>query len=812
MTMRTEPSSTVDSAVAPWRDPALPVAQRVKDLLARMTIEEKLAQLAGIWVGTGQDAQAGPNGDSQDAVAPMQGEFADDTPVDELIRDGIGQLTRVLGTVPIAPRAGAEALAALQLRVMAASRFGIPAIAHEECLAGFTTWGATGFPAPPSWGASFDAEAVREMGAAIGASMRAVGVHQGLAPVLDVVRDSRWGRVEETIGEDPYLVGIIGTAYVQGLQSAGVIATLKHFAGYSASRAGRNLAPVDIGPRALADVLLPPFEMAIREGGARSVMASYVSLDGVPVHADPEVLTTLLRDELGFTGTVVADYFGVSFLEKLHGVAGSLGEAAALALQAGVDVELPHRRCYGAPLAAAVLAGDVGEDVVDLAAARVLTHKFELGLLDPDWSPGPGPSASPGQAHAAEASTGGSEADSIDLDPPAYRDLARRLAEESVVLLANDGGVLPIAQGAGPARRLAVIGPLAEDPLAFFGCYSFPRHVGYRYPGHGSGLPEQSILGALRAEFPAAEITAAQGCSVRSADRDGFAAAVSTAASADLVVAVLGDEAGLFGRGSSGEGCDTPDLRLPGVQQELLDALVATGVPVVLVLVVGRPYALGGAAARLGAAVVSFFPGQGGAAAIAGVLSGRVTPSGKLPVEVPAHSGGQPAPYLRPPLAGPTDVSALDPTPLYAFGHGLSYTSFEYSKLSIDPACLAIQTDGAADITCTVRNTGQQPGAEVVQLYLGDPVAEVVRPVRFLAGFARVPLAPGESRRITFGLHADRTAFCGRSGERIVEPGHIDVQIGSSSADVRLAGSLMLQGPRRVVGPDRVLTTPVIVD
>jgi beta-xylosidase len=742
----------------------------------------------------------------------MQGEFADATPVSELIRDGIGQLTRVLGTVPIAPAAGADALAALQRQVVAASRFGIPAIAHEECLAGFTTWGATGFPAPPSWGASFDPDTVREMAAAIGASMRAVGVHQGLAPVLDVIRDPRWGRVEEAIGEDPYLVGIIGTAYVQGLQSAGVIATLKHFAGYSASRAARNLAPVDIGPRALADVLLPPFEMAIRHGGARSVMAAYTSLDGVPASADPGLLTALLRDKLGFAGTVVADYFGISFLESLHGVAGSQRGAAALALQAGIDVELPHRRCYGSPLAQAVRAGEVGEEIVDQATGRVLTQKFELGLLDPDWSPGPDGSPRRSLGGADETGADDSQGESIDLDLPAYRDLARRLAQESVVLLANDSGVLPVTQAQGRGPRLAVIGPLADDPLAFFGCYSFPRHVGYRYPGRGSGVPEQSVLAALQAEFPAAEISAAQGCSVRSADRDGFAAAVSSAAAADLVVAVLGDEAGLFGRGSSGEGCDAPDLRLPGVQQDLLDALVATGVPVVLVLIAGRPYALGDAPARLGAAVLSFFPGQEGAAAIAGVLSGRVTPSGKLPVEVPAHSGGQPAPYLRPTLAGPTGVSALDPTPLYPFGHGLSYTSFEYSQLSIGPAGLAIRTDGAAEISCTVRNAGQRPGAEVVQLYLGDPVAEVVRPVRFLAGFARVALAPGQSRRITFRLHADRTAFSGRSGERIVEPGRIDVQIGSSSADIRLVGVVTLEGPRRVVGPDRVLTTPVTMD
>jgi beta-xylosidase len=768
-----------------WRDASLPVAVRVADLLGRMSLAEKLAQLAGIWIGTGEV--------DGDGVAPMQGEFAEPTPLAELIGDGVGHLTRVFGTGPVTPAAGAEALAGLQHQVMTASRFAIPAIAHEECLAGFTTWEATAFPAPPAWGASFDPALVREMAAAIGLGMRAVGVHQGLAPVLDVVRDSRWGRVEEAISEDPYLVGVLGTAYVQGLQSAGIIATLKHFAGYSASRAGRNMAPVDIGPREFADVLLPPFEMAIRDGGARSVMASYASIDGLPSSADADLLTRRLREDLGFTGTVVADYFAISFLETLHGVAASPAEAGALALSAGMDVELPNRRCYGAALGEAVREGKVPEQLIDRAAGRILMQKFELGLLDPGWS------ADPPAAGA------------VDLDSPDNRALARSLAEEAVVLLANDRRVLPLA----PGGRLAVIGPVADDPLAPFGCYSFPRHVGYRHPELDVGVPVKSLLAAVRDEFPDAAISYARGCDVRSGDQSGIVAAADCAAAADLAIVALGDEAGMFGRGSSGEGSDAADLRLPGVQQDLLDAVLATGVPVVLAVISGRPYAIGKSARRLAAAVQSFFSGQEGAAALAGVLSGRVTPSGKLPIEIPAGIGGQPAPYLRAPLADRTAVSAIDPTPLFAFGHGLSYTAFEYSQLSITSAGPSsdgeIQTDGAADISCTVRNAGARPGTEVVQLYLHDPVAQVVRPVRYLAGFARVALEPGQAAKVVFALHADRTAFHGLSGERIVEPGRIDVQIGSSSRDLRLTGTLTLHGAVRVAGADRVLTTPVTV-
>jgi beta-xylosidase len=782
--MRIQPATGQDSPATavtgePWRDPAVPVADRVADLLGRMTVAEKIGQLFGVWVMT--------DGGDGDGVAPMQGEFADATPLDELIADGLGQFTRVFGTAPVTPAAGVQALARLQRRVMAASRLPIPAVAHEECLTGVTAWMATIFPTPLAWGATFDPELVHQMGTAIGQSLRAIGVHQGLAPVLDVSRDPRWGRTEETIGEDPYLVGIIGTAYVQGMQSAGVIATLKHFAGYSASRAARNMAPTDLGPRALADVILPPFEMAIREGGARSVMASYTALDGIPGHADESMLTGWLRDELGFTGTVVSDYNGISFLQTMHAVAGSPAEAAVAALRSGLDVELPHRRCYGEPLAEAVRTGQVPERFVDRAVARILRQKFELGLLDPGWAPS-------------------GDGASIDLNPPAHRVLARKLAEESVVLLANDRQALPL----DPSVRLAVVGPLADDPQSGLGCYTFPKHVGYRHPELGTGVQLSSLLTDLRGVLPDTAISYAPGCDVRTADRSGIAAAVACAAAADLAVVVLGDVAGLFGRGSSGEGCDVPDLRLPGVQQDLLEAVLDTGVPVVLVMISGRPYALGGVAPRLAACVQSFFPGQEGTGAIAGVLAGIVTPSGKLPIGIPAGVGGQPAPYLRPRLAERTDASAVDPTLLFPFGHGLSYTSFEYSDLSAGTGD-RMPTDGAVDIGCTVRNAGELPGAEVVQLYLHDPVAQVARPVRYLAGFARVALQPGEARRVTFRLHADRTAFSGRSGRLIVEPGVIGVLVGSSSADIRLTGTLTLHGPQRTVGADRVLTTPVTI-
>ena len=781
-----------------WRDPARPVPERVADLLGRMTLEEKIAQLGSVWMGASGDG---------DGVAPMQDEFSDGRPpLEELIRHGIGQLTRVFGTRPVPPATGMRALAALQARVVAASRFGIPAVAHEECLTGLAAATATIFPTPLAWGASFDPDLVREMAAAIGASMRALGVHQGLAPVLDVARDPRWGRTEETIGEDPYLVGTIGTGYVQGLQSAGVQATLKHFAGYSASRAGRNMAPVAMGRREFADVFLPPFEMAIRLGGARCVMPSYTDIDGVPVTGDRSLVTAMLRDQLGFDGLVVSDYYAVSFLELQHAVAGAPGAAAALAVAAGVDVELPSVRCYGPPLAEAVRDGHVPAEVIDIAASRVLTQKCELGLLDPVSAAAAG-TLSAGEGGGADGADGDGSAD-IDLDPPGHRALARRLAEESVILLVNRGEALPLGPSASGAR-VAVIGPLADDGMAFFGCYTMPRHLGGRFPAAARGVEVTTVLGALRAELPEAKISFERGCDVRSPDRSGFAAAQALARDADMVVAVVGDEAGLFGRGTSGEGCDVTDLRLPGVQEDLVATLADTGTPVILVLVTGRPYAIGALADRAAAVVQTFFPGEEGGHAIAGVLSGRVTPSGRLPIEIPGLAAGEPSPYLRPLLAGRHGGSVVDPTPLFAFGHGLSYTTFEYAGLAISPG--EVPTDGTAEISCTVRNTGERPGTEVVQLYLHDPVAQVARPVRWLAGFARVPLEPGQARQVVFRLHADRTAFHGLAGERIIEPGEIEVAIGGASDRLELRGSFTLSGPQRAAGAGRVLDTPAAI-
>ena len=791
----------------PWSDPARSVAERVELLLAQLTLEEKIGQLGSRWVGfdlqptpdggqAGED-RAGPHAETGTTfnVAPMQDVFASaSVPLDVASAHGLGHLTRVFGSVPVSVREGTAELVRQHHVVLGNSRLGIPALVHEECLTGFTTFGATVYPAAIAWGATFDPELVERMAAAIGRDMAAVGVHQGLSPVVDVVRDYRWGRVEETMGEDPYLVGTLGTAYVRGLQSAGVIATLKHFAGYSASRAGRNHGPVSSGRRELLDVILPPFEMAVALGPVGSVMNSYSDVDGVPAAADSWLLTDLLRGEWGFEGTVVSDYWAVPFLASMHRVAPDNETAGALALGAGIDVELPDTHGYGQGLVDQVGAGNLSVDVVDRAARRVLTQKVRLGLLDPGWTP-----------------EGSVLHPDVDLNSAANRELAREMAERSVVLLER-GSALPLLGAGRPAlRRVAAVGPCAADPRTFMGCYAFPNHVLPRYPGIGLGIDVPSGVDALRAELADAEVVHEPGCLVRGEDRSGIAAAVAAARQADLCVAYLGDLAGLFGLGTSGEGCDAEDLRLPGVQSDLLEALLETGTPVVVVVVSGRPYALGQFHGRAAGLVQAFMPGQSGGEAIAGVLSGRIQPSGKLPVQIPRHPGGQPSTYLQPALGSPESagISSLDATPLYPFGYGGSYTSFVLDDLRLSDT--AIDTSGELTVRVRVRNTGDRAGSEVVQLYLRDVVAQVARPLKQLAGFSRVDLEPREEKDVEFTVHADRTSFTGVRMQRIVEPGDVEVLVGTSAADLPCRATITMSGPERVVGHDRRLETPAVV-
>ncbi|BCW57810.1 glycoside hydrolase family 3 N-terminal domain-containing protein [Arthrobacter sp. StoSoilB20] len=810
----------------------VPASDVVEHLIREMTLEEKLAQLVGVWVNASTDG---------DSVAPLQSQMAGDARSwDEIIANGLGQITRMYGTVPVEPAEGARRLAAAQEQIMAASRFGIPAQVHEECLAGLAAWKATAFPVPLAWGATFNPALVQEMAARIGSSMRSLGVHQGLAPVLDVVRDLRWGRVEETIGEDPYLVGTVATAYVQGLESTGIVATLKHFVGYSASQAGRNHAPVSMGPRELADIMLPPFEMAIRHGAPRSVMHAYTDVDGVPAAANRALLTGLLREEWGFTGTVVADYFGVAFLDVTHGVSADSGDAAVLALSAGVDVELPTVNCFGEPLLRRIREGALDESVVDQALRRVLRQKAEVGLLSPDFSPVPAVLADglladgaladgvladgvladgllsgsdgPGRVDGVVADgllSGSDGPGRVDLDPAENRELARQLAAQSLVLLSNRDFAEAPALPLGHVGSLGVVGPLADDPFAMLGCYSFDAHVGASHPDVPMGISVPSVAGVASEQFESVATSVTGNC--EAATEEQISEACQVAASVDTCVVVVGDNAGLFGRGTSGEGNDAADLRLPGDQHRMLDRILVScaesGTRAVVVVLSGRPYALGDFTDRADAIIQGFFPGEEGAEALWDVLTGVVNPSGKLPVSVPRSPGGQPGTYLHSKLAGPSGVSALDPSPLFGFGHGLSYTTFELTGHQCSAPTMS--TSDSVTVSCTVTNTGSRGGAEVVQLYLEDPVGEVVRPVRELIGYARVELEAGASAVVDFVVHADRTSFTGLDLQRVVTPGLVKLHVATASTADAHTHEVILHGPRRVVGFEREMLTPV---
>ncbi len=750
--------------------PAAP-SERVLALVAQMTLDEKLAQIVGFW-----------EGEEGDSVAPLQGELSSTGRLDDAIAHGLGHLTRVYGTNPHDPNERAKYLWMRQRQLTENTRLGIPALVHEEILTGLSAWKAATFPTPLAWGATGNTALIERMGELIGRSMTELGIHQGLAPVLDVVRDARWGRVEECISEDPYLVGEIGVAYVKGVQAHGAHATLKHFVGYSASKAGRNFAPVSVGPRELADVLMVPFEMAILDANARSVMHSYAEIDGVPVASSVELLTGVLRDQWGFDGTVVADYFGVAFLNILHDIAPDHADAARQALQAGVDIELPTGDAYLVPLKAAIEDGRVDEALVDRALTRALMQKEELGLLDADFS--------------------GEPPSGVDLDSPEHREVARLIAEQSIVLVSNDG-TLPLP---ATGKKYAVIGPNADSYQALFGCYSFSNHVLSQRPGVELGFEAPTFIEGFRAEF-GDDVTVARGCNVNDDDRSGFADAVAAASAADTAVVVVGDLAGLFGRGTVGEGCDTDDLELPGVQRELVEAILDTGTPVVLVLITGRPYAVKWAVERCAAVVQAFFPGEEGASAMAGVLSGRVNPSGRLPVTLPRSAGAQPYTYLHPQLGGDGEVSNLLNSPAAVFGHGLSYTKFEYGSLKV-PA--EVGTDDAITASVTVTNTGERFGGHVVQLYARDPWASITRPLAQLVGYARVELDPGESATVTFSVPTARVAFTGRDLKRIVEPGELRLWCGDSATKAVEATTTLVGDVHEVTIRSPRLTTATI--
>jgi len=772
-------------------DASLAIPDRVADLLGQMTLDEKLAQLYSFWMFELLDDNGSPSGEK----------------VRRLLADGIGQITRAAGSSALGPAQSAKATNELQRFLVNETRLGIPAIVHEECCSGYMALGATAFPQIIGLASSFQPELAERMTTVIRTQMRATGAHQGLSPVLDVARDARWGRVEETFGEDPMLVSAFGMAYIKGLQGnslkdGGVMATGKHFVGHSASQGGQNCAPVHIGPRELWEVYLMPFHAAIRDAGLHTVINSYPELDGEVVAASSRFLTGLLRDQLGFSGLVVSDYLAIPMLHTYHARAVDLTEAAILALQAGIDVELPTRNCYGDPLRAALDSGQITLDIVDRSVRRHLQKKFELGIFE-------NPYVEEGKALEV-------------FETPAQRALAREIACQSLVLLKNDG-ILPFKK---TIRKLAIIGPCAAESRHLLGDYSFESMLEHlssvikpvsdlmrvnKLEIDRRTVKIPTVMEAVREAAPVAEILYSRGCDILGEDESGFEEAVRVANEAEAVLLVMGDRSGLTLECSTGETRDSADLHLPGVQERLADAIFATGRPVVVVLINGRPYAINSISEKANAILEAWLPGEEGGTAIAETLFGDVNPGGKLPITFPRHVGQLPIFYSQKPSGGKShwfgDYVNVAASPLYPFGHGLSYTTFEYTDfaLSADQA----RAGEVIEVDLRVKNIGDLAGDEVVQLYVRDEFASIPRPQKELKGFVRLRLEPAESRRVTFHLPVDQLAFFDENLELVVEAGNIGVMVGSSSADIRCAGSFEIIGESKSVIKNRVFMCPV---
>ncbi|MCW8176752.1 glycoside hydrolase family 3 N-terminal domain-containing protein [Verminephrobacter aporrectodeae] len=779
-----------------YKDPAQPLDARVHDLLARMSLDEKIAQLHAFWLILSEDGKHRVRPGTLFIEGTGQQSF------EHRLAHGVGQITRPLGTHSVEAGSGLRALNRLQRFLRNETRLGIPALAHEECLVGLMTRDATAFPSALALSASWNPELVESVAQQIRHESQQLGCHQGLAPVLDVSRDVRWGRTEETFGEDPYLVGVLATRYVRGLQGPrrDLLATLKHFVGHSFSEGARNHAPVHVGWRELSDVFLLPFEMAVKQANAGSVMPAYHDIDGEPCHASRQLLTDVLRTRWGFDGLVVADYSGVSLLYQHHRVAADAADAAALSFNAGLDVELPADDC-ARNLRLALDRGAITPARIDEIVARVLKEKFRLGLFERSFE---------------------DPAEPPLLRSPASVAAAREAARQSIVVLENRSGILPLDPSV--ARRIAVIGPTADDPMGQLSGYSYHAHFIDPDEALDTGHIVTPLQGIARV-FAAGQLHHEQGCWILEHRRAGspvfpgdlrddanaprqaspvslrtdrIPAAAQAARTADLAIVCVGDLAGLFQRGTVGEGSDTDSLSLPGVQQQLLEAVVATGTPTIAVLSGGRPYNLGGLEDRLAAFVMAFAGGQEGGIALAEVLAGQVEPSGRMTLSTPINVGAMPCYYNHKLKSGGTPI-ALHFGSRYPFGHGLSYTRFDYRSLQVG-APKAPTEDGEFEISFEIANTGSRPGVEVAQLYVRDCQASVVRPVRELKAFRRVQLDPGQRARVRFHLPVDMLGFTGMAGQRIVEPGLFDVAIGASSADIRLQTQVEAVGESRILG------------
>jgi beta-glucosidase len=756
---------------APDKNPNLPIEERVADLLARMTLEEKAAQMIGVWQGKSQ------------TLVDEKGNF-DLEKAKAHYKDGHG-----LGQVGRPSDAGggrnarqqAELTNAIQKFFIENSRLGIPVIFHEECLHGQAAPDGTSFPQPIGLGATFDPDLVRRLFEMTAEEARVRGTHQALTPVVDVAREPRWGRVEETYGEVPYLVSRMGIAAVQGFQGDGtfknkksVIATLKHFAAHGQPESGTNCAPVNVSERVLREAFLFPFKEAIQKGGAMSVMASYNEIDGVPSHANRWLLRKVLRDEWGFKGFVVSDYYAIRELHVRadfgfgNHIAKDGKEAASLAAQAGVNIELPEPDCYK-HLVELVREGRLEESVLDELVAAMLTYKFKLGLFDD-------PYVDPDTAERIVGSA-------------ANQKLALQAARETITLLKNDHSAAPL--DIKKVKTLAVIGPNADRELL----------------GGYSGKPKRvsTVLGGIRERVGnAVNVLYHEGCKITiggswqqdgvtpsdpESDRKNFAEAVKIAQQADVIVlAIGGNEQTSREAWALNHLGDRADLEMVGRQDELVNAIAALGKPVIAFLFNGRPLSVRNLVEKVPVIFECWYLGQETGRAVAEVLFGDINPGGKLPITIPRSVGHIPAYYNYKPMARRGYLFG-SVEPLFAFGYGLSYTQFQFSKPRLEKSL--IRPDESTRVLVELTNTGAAAGDEVVQMYIRDKVSSVTRPIKELKGFQRITLQPGEMKTVALDIAPEHLAFYDIDMNYVVEPGEFEIMVGNSSRDQDLQKVLL---------------------
>lgn len=763
-----------------YKDKTKPIQERAEHLLSLMTLEEKVGQLIQPF---GWQTYEHIDGKIE-LTESFRKQVAD---------GGVGSLYGVLRADPwtgvtlesgLSPRQGAEAVNEIQRYAIEHSRLGIPILIGEECSHGHMAIGATVFPVPLSLGSTWNVDLYREMCRAVALETRSQGGAVTYSPVLDVVRDPRWGRTEECFGEDAYLIGEMAVASVEGLQGSSldsedsVAATLKHFVGYGSSEGGRNAGPVHMGRRELLEVDLLPFRKAV-EAGAASIMPAYNEIDGVPCTTNTELLDGVLRGEWGFDGMVITDCGAIDMLASGHDVAGDGRDAAVQAIEAGIDMEMSGEM-FGKHLLDAVRSGRLAEAVVDQAANRVLTLKFKLGLFEQPYA----------DPEKAERVIGSAE----------HAQLARKIAGEGIVLLKNEDGVLPLSKSAG---TIAVIGPNADVGYNQLGDYTSPQ----------PRSKVTTVLGGIRSKLGAESerVLYAPGCRIKGDSKEGFELALSCAEQADTVVMVVGGSSARdFGEGSidlktgaskvtgnaesdmdCGEGIDRLSLKLSGVQLELIQEVHKLGKPLIVVYINGRPITEPWIDEHADAIVEAWYPGQEGGHAIADVLFGDINPSGRLTISIPKDVGQLPVYYNGKRSRGKRYLET-DSQPRYPFGYGLSYTEFKYENLSIGTD--SILPDGSAKVTVEVTNIGGRAGAEVVQLYVTDVASVVTRPAKELKGFRKIELAPGESRRVEFTVGAEELQYIGRDYKPVVEPGEFVIHVGSHVNETLSAKLIVREG------------------